>query len=166
MGKESSIGPIDPQFGNMAAFGVIEEFNKAADEIKIYPERIPLWQAIYSKIPAGFITECQQAIEHSSLLVDGWLKNGMFKGGKNASEKAKKIVDALNNHKDTKAHSRHITADQAKEIGLKVKMLESDQKLQDLVLTVHHACMHTFSQVNNLHKFVENHLAVGTFICG
>jgi len=43
-------------------------------------------------------------------------------------------------------------------------MLEKDQKLQDLVLTVHHACMHTFSQAATLQKMVENHNGVGMFL--
>ncbi len=164
MGKQSSIGPIDPQFGNMAAFGVIDEFNLAADEIKKNPAKIPLWQAIYSKIPAGFITECQQAIDLSEKLASEWLETGMFAHKKDAEQKAKAIVNALNNHRDTKAHGRHITAAQASKIGLAIKMLEDDQQLQDLVLTVHHACMHTFSQAANLQKMVENHKGSGMFI--
>ncbi len=166
MGKESSIGPIDPQFGGMAAFGVIEEFNRAAAEIKSAPETIPLWQAIYSKVPPGFITDCQQAIERSESLVLEWLKTGMFAGIKNAPDKAQRVVDFLNNHHDTKAHDRHIDVLQAKKIGLNVVELEKDNCLQDLVLTVHHACMHTFAQANTLQKIVENHLGIGTFFNG
>lgn len=164
MGKQSSIGPIDPQFGSMAAFGVIDEFNLAAEEIKKNPCKIPLWQSIYSKIPAGFITECQQAIDLSAKLATEWLKTGMFVHEKCATKKAKDVVSALNNHRDTKAHGRHIMADNAIKIGLKIKMLEDDQKLQDLVLTVHHACMHTFSLAANLQKIVENHNGIGMFV--
>ena len=166
MGKQSSIGPIDPQFGNMAAIGVIDEFNRAAEEIKKNPATIPLWQAVFSKIPPGFITECQQAVELSAKLALEWLKTGMFYNQTDAEMCAKDVVKALNNHRDTKAHGRHITPDQAAKIGLKIKMLEEDQKLQDLVLTVHHACMHTFSQAGNLLKMVENHEGTGMFIRG
>lgn len=166
MGKESSIGPIDPQFGGMAAFGVVEEFNRAAAEIKKFPEKIPLWQAIYSKIPAGFITDCQQAIDRSETLVLEWLKTGMFAKSKTADEKARRVVNFLNNHTTTKTHDRHIDAILARKIGLKVVELEKDQKLQDLVLTVHHACMHTFAQATTLQKIVENHNGVGTFFNG
>ncbi len=166
MGKESSIGPIDPQFGPMPAFGVIEEFNRAAMEIKKFPEKIPLWQAIYSKIPASFITECQQAIERSESLVLEWLKTGMFLRSKNAEEKAKRVVSFLNNHHDTKAHDCHIDATRAQDIGLKIIELEKDNKLQDLVLTVHHACMHTFTQARDLQKIVENQNGIGTFLSG
>lgn len=166
MGKQSSIGPIDPQFGNMAAFGVIDEFKYAAQDISDHPEKIPLWQAIYAKIPAGFIIECQQAIDHSELLVQKWLESGMFKHSKNKKTLARNIVSFLNDHKNTKSHGRHIDCEQAKKIGLKIKDLESDQKLQDLVLTLHHACMHTFSQAQNLHKMVENQKGIGMFLRG
>lgn len=164
MGRESSIGPIDPQFGAMAAFAVIEEFKKAEAEIKKDPSKVPMWHAIFSKIPAGFLTECQQAITLSETLVKDWLKTGMFAKTPKASDSADKIVRALNNHKKTKMHARHIDAEQAIQMGLKVSMLEDDQQLQDLVLTVHHACMHTFSQATQLQKIVENHNGVGVFV--
>lgn len=166
MGKQSSIGPIDPQFGNMAAFGVIDELSYAKQDIQKHPETIPIWQAIYSKIPPGFIIECQQAIDHSESLVMEWLTKGMFKNRRNKKALAQGVVSFLNNHKHTKSHGRHINCEQAKKLGLKIRQLESDQTLQDLVLTLHHACMHTFSQVQNLHKMVENQHGVGMFLKG
>lgn len=42
-----------------------------------------------------------------------------------------------------------------KEMGLNIVELESDNKLQDLVLTTHHAFMHTFSNSGAL-KIIEN----------
>jgi ClpP class serine protease len=33
MGKQSSLGPIDPQIGGLAAHGVIEEFTNAQKEV-------------------------------------------------------------------------------------------------------------------------------------
>lgn len=163
MGKQSSIGPIDPQFNGMAAFGILDEFEKASKEIKENTGKIPLWQAIFNKIPAGFLTECQQAIDLSQLLAKDWLKTGMFADSKQATKKAEHVVAALNNHQDTKAHARHIDAEQAKKIGLKIVDLEADNTLQDLVLTVHHACMHTFSQAERLQKIIENQNGVGMF---
>ena len=37
MGKQSNIGPIDPQFGGMSCAGVIEEFQNAVNSIKAEP---------------------------------------------------------------------------------------------------------------------------------
>jgi hypothetical protein len=44
-------------------------------------------------------------------------------------------------------------------------MLEDDKELQDLVLTVHHAYMHTFSMSAAI-KITENHLGVATVLMG
>ena len=49
MGKHSSLGPIDPQFGNIPAHGIIEEFKRAHAEIKADPSKIPVWQPIIAK---------------------------------------------------------------------------------------------------------------------
>lgn len=37
--------------------------------------------------------------------------------------------------------------------------METDNKVQDLILTTHHAFMHTFANTNAI-KIVENHLGV------
>lgn len=158
MGKQSNIGPIDPQFNGIPAHGVLAEFSKALEEIKNDPARIPIWQIIVSKYHPTFLGECEKAIDLSTSIVTDWLKTNMFKDDKNKDEIVSKIVSSLNNHEDTKTHSRHIHHEEAKEIGLKIKMLESDfdQKFQDLVLTIHHSYIHTFSSSTAI-KIIENH---------
>lgn len=163
MGRQSSIGPIDPQFGGRAALAVLRDYQSAVQEIQRNPATIPLWQAVFAQISPGSLTDCIQAVSLSSELVQKWLETGMFDGEADAKKKAKTIVEALNNHDDTKTHARHIDADRAKEIGLKIEMLEEDDELQDLVLTVHHACMHTFALSNKLQKMVENQNGIGVF---
>lgn len=163
MGKQSSIGPIDPQFGGIPAHGVIEEYEFAKEEIRKDPSCIPLWQVIYNKINPSFILECQHAMELSEELVTNWLKQWMFKDDLNADKKAKKIVENLNDHNKTKSHGRHISATKAKEMGLIVEDLEADNELQDAVLTLHHAYMETFNQTPAL-KIIENHINAAYFI--
>lgn len=163
MGKQSSIGPIDPQFGGIPAYGMIEDYQLAIQEIAKNQACIPLWQTIFNKVNPAFITECQHAIDLSSELATKWLVSYMFSDSNNAKRKAKKVVDALNNHSETKTHGRHINIDRAIEIGLNVKKLEEDNELQDLVLTVHHAFMETFNQTNAC-KIVENQNGIATFI--
>lgn len=55
MGKQSSLGPIDPQIGGIPAHGVVEEFERAKVEIKNDPSAIPIWQAIVAKYSPAFI---------------------------------------------------------------------------------------------------------------
>ena len=157
MGKESNIGPIDPQFGGIPAHGVIAEFQEAIDAIKKDPSSIPIWQVIIGKYHPTFVGECRNAIVLASEIVKNWLETGMFEGDAAAAKKAAGVVNKLNNHSDTKMHARHIHAEEAKSFGLKITMLEEDDQLQDLVLTVHHAYMHTFSAAPAV-KIVENHL--------
>jgi len=159
MGKESSIGPIDPQFGGVSTYAVIEEFNKALDEIKKDPRTIPIWQMIIAKYHPTFIGECEKAMAWASSMVNQWLINVMFKNETDAAEKAAKIVNELSDHEKNKNHSRHIDSIEAQKAGLKISPLENGHKedeFQDYTLTIHHAYMHTFSN-SMAHKIIENH---------
>lgn len=156
MGKQSNIGPFDPQFGGIPAYGVLEEFERAVEHIKSDPASIPVWQAIIGKYHPTFLGSCEKAIEHAADIVKMWLINGMFKGEEDAVKRADQVVTALNDHKGTKTHARHLHADDAKGFGLKVTDLEADAELQDLVLTIHHAFMHTFASAP-AGKIIENH---------
>jgi hypothetical protein len=157
MGKQSNIGPIDPQFNGIPAHGVIAEFKRAIEEIKKDPQSIPIWQVLVSKYHPTFIGECQNAIDLSSEIVNEWLKTGMFCGESDSVQKALSIISHLNNHDETKTHARHIHIDEAIEMGLKIVQIENDHQLQDIILTIHHSYMHTFSNSNAI-KIVENHI--------
>ncbi|MBX9691612.1 MAG: ATP-dependent Clp protease proteolytic subunit [Cyanobacteria bacterium] len=159
MGRQSSLGPIDPQIGNLPTHGIIEEFTQAAKEIKKDPAMIPIWQAIIANYSPTLIGECQKAINWSNQVVEEWLVSGMFKGDRFRKSKAAKILAELGDHALTKSHDRHISIIKAKEIGLKVQAIEDDNILQDLVLTVHHSYMHTLTETAAF-KIIENHLGM------
>ncbi len=164
MGKHSNIGPVDPQFGGTPCYGVIQEFEKAKQEIQDNPNTIPIWQMIISKYHPTFIGQCYRAIELSKDLIQEWLMNGeMFKEYSEDERKRKidKIVEYLNNNENTKIHSRHISNLKAKELGLKIKDLEEDDNFQDAVLSIHHCYMHTFSNSNAV-KIIENQNGIAT----
>lgn len=158
MGKQSNIGPIDPQFSGIAAQGVLEEFRQAIAEVKADPGSVPIWQAIIGKYHPTFIGDCQKAVDLSEYLVMNWLISGMFKGDPAAAVRAKQIVDELGSHSKTKVHARHVHVDEAKALGLTIKTLEDDfdDEYQDLVLTIHHTYMHTFTKSSSV-KIFENH---------
>lgn len=162
MGKHSSLGPIDPQFMGLPAHGIIEEFKRAVQEITNNPASTPLWQQIISRYNPTLLGECDKAISWAEEMVKEWLKSGMFNRDEDADAKAAKVVSELGDHALTKSHSRHISIRQAREIGLKVVGLEDDDKLQDAVLTVHHACVQTLAETTAI-KFIENHNGVGYF---
>jgi hypothetical protein len=165
MGKQSNLGPIDPQFGGMSCAGVIEEFNSAIKNISSNPASIPLWQAIVSKYHPTFLGDCQKAIDWSETIVSQWLCENMFSNLKNKQKKANEVVSKLGSHKETYSHARHIHIEECRKLGLNVVALEDLEKkkidsckdLQDCVLTIHHTYMHTFSNSNAV-KIVENHI--------
>lgn len=156
MGKQSSLGPVDPHLSNIPAQGVIEEFKRAYKEIKKDPNKLAVWRFILEKYQPTFLSKCENAINLAEEFVGKNLETVMFSGGRNAKAKAKKVVKYLTNYKDRKGHDRHINIDDAISIGLIVEKLEDDQELQDLVLTLHHCYMHTLANTPIL-KIIENH---------
>lgn len=158
MGKQSSLGPIDPQLEGLPAHGVVEEFEIARSEIIENPNSVPVWQPIISRYPPAFIGECRKAIDWANEIAAEWLVSGMFSGEprSEADRKVASIVQALGDHALTKSHSRHLSATTCKELGLNVVDLEDDLQLQDAVLSLHHACMLTFDTTPAI-KLIENH---------
>lgn len=156
MGKQSNLGPIDPQYMGMPAHGVIEEFKQAHEEIQRDPAKVPVWQPIIAKYNPTLIGECNKAIKWSEEMMKEWLVTGMLKDKKDKEDMADNIILELGDHSLTKAHARHIHADKCKDLGLKIEMMESDQDLQDAILSLHHACIHTLS-TTSAGKIIENH---------
>lgn len=159
MGKHSSLGPIDPQIGGIAAHGILEEFRMAVADISANPAMIPLWQLIISKYNPTLIGACQKAIDWCEQLAKEWLVSGMFNGDADAVTKAEAIIAELGSHALTKSHARHISMKKAIDLGINVTRLEEDQPFQDAVLSVHHATIQTLSATPAC-KIIENHLGV------
>lgn len=159
MGKQSSLGPIDPQLGGKAAYAVVEEFNRAKNEVQQDPSSIPIWQAIIANYTPTIIGECEKAIAWSNEMTREWLESGMFGKDDDAGGTIDTIIEELSDHSLTKSHDRHLSIEKCKEIGLKIVELEETQKLQDAVLSLHHACMLTFEQTPAV-KLIENHSGV------
>ncbi len=156
MGRHSSLGPVDPQFNGIPAHGVIEEFNRALSEIQANPQTIPLWQAIVAKYPPAFLGECEKAIKWSTELVTTWLLRNMLSKYPNKETVVKAIVNEIIDHSISYAHNRHLSAEKCESIGLNIQHLESDQELQDRLLSVHHIYYHTLSSTPSF-KIIENH---------
>ena len=142
---------------------VVEEFERAKEEVSKDPASIPIWQPIIAKYNPTFIGECEKAIAWSNEMTKEWLKTGMFLKHDAPKEKIDEIIDKiieeLGDHALTKSHARHLSAARCREMGLKVTELEKCQNLQDAVLSLHHACMLTFSQTQAI-KMIENHKGV------
>ncbi|MFA7157170.1 MAG: serine protease [Bacilli bacterium] len=138
MGKQSSLGPIDPQFNGIPAFNIKKEFEEAKKELVTNPESFRNWQILLSKYPPAFYYTVCDYINLSSKLVKDWLESCMFSKSKNAFEKADKIVSKLNANNGS--HAKHFDLEECKKMGLKIKQFEDDSNLQDLVLSIFHCC--------------------------
>ena len=168
MGKHSSLGPIDPHIGEIAAYGVIEEFKRASRDVKENPDTILVWQPILSKYPIAFIDRCEKALEMVEQMVKGWLTTGMFENDNDEIEtldengikimmpKSDYIARILLSPQIFKSHDRHIPPKDCQYLGLKIRLLEDEPDLQDAVLSVHHACIHTLTGTL-AKKIIENH---------
>lgn len=152
MGKQSSLGPFDPQLNGIPCQSALREFNKAIDDVSKNPASLGLWQSILTKLNPTFLTLCEQADELSEELAEKILSDKEI----DSAGKAKiKMVFAKN--EDSKTHSRHIDRDKCREAGLDVIDLDQDDDLQDIVLTIHHCCM-ILAEKTTACKIVENNI--------
>ncbi len=159
MSNHSNIGPIDPHLNGVPAFGVIQEFRRACREVKSDPSKIPIWQSIIGQYRPTFLSRCENAIKWSNAFVQEQLENVMFEGEPDAKSKSMNIVKRLTDYSKNRTHNRHIHYEECSDMDLKVTKLETDDELQDLVLTVHHCYMHALMNTPS-YKMIENHLGV------
>lgn len=156
MARHSNLGPIDPHLGGLPAHGVIQEFKRACKEAKTNPSTIPMWQAIIRQYPPGFISQCENAKKWASEFVQQQLQQCMFATDPNNRLKARAIVRKLSDFSGNRAHDRHVHFDECHKMGLDVELVEDNQELQELVLTVHHCYMHTLMNTSAI-KIIESH---------
>lgn len=156
MGKHSSLGPIDPHLRGLPALGVKKEFERAFREIKKDPDKAMVWGPILQKYNPTFLTQCDNAVNWAQEFVENQLQEVMLFGKREKSKKASKIVKKLLDYDKNKNHSRHIDYKEAKDMGLSIRLLEDDDNLQELILTVHHCYMHSIMNTN-VYKMIENH---------
>ena len=152
MGKQSSLGPIDPQLGGVACQSVLEEFETAVKEVTANPASAALWQVIFNKYNPTFITACKKSIEWSERLMVDYIQS-VYGLSFN--------IKPLNN-KNSYSHARHIPKEACKNAGLHIIDLEGNQDLQDAILSLHHAYMILFDKFS-ISKVVENQMG-GCFV--
>ena len=82
MGKQSNLGPIDPQLGGLPAAAVKKEIERAIAEIKADPDRLQFWQFVLGKYTPTFIGQCEQAVQMAAEFVRDRLIDNMLSGDK------------------------------------------------------------------------------------
>lgn len=170
MGRESAIGPIDPQMTmtrpngvayTLPAHSILADFETAKREISEDPKAAQVWVPKILEIPNGFLDLCKKTIDLSKSKVEEWLNAYMFKEDK--VKNGHDIARWLGNFDEHKTHGRPINYQLAREKGLKITLLEDDQELQDKVLSVFHSSLITF-EVASCVKIIENNLGKGSYV--
>ncbi|MCD8312951.1 MAG: serine protease [Bacteroidales bacterium] len=157
MGKQSNLGPIDPQIFTIPARGLLEEVEHIKEEVAKNPSSIIVWREILQKYHPTMIGESEKAIKWAENLVSEWLSENMFANESDKWEKVEAAVAFLGDHETTLSHSRHLHIPDLKGIGLHIEEMEADQTLQNKILSVHHATIISITQTKAI-KIIENNL--------
>ena len=156
MGTHSNLGPIDPQFGMQPFQLFISEFKRAYDEIDENPNKLHVWRPILEQTPPTFLSIAEHAVAWSKEIGKSALIGSMFKDDPCGEQKADKIIEFLTNEQGIRNHARHLHREECKNAGLNIVEFESDQYMQDLILSIHHSCMVSLANTPMI-KIIENH---------
>jgi hypothetical protein len=165
MGKHSQLGPIDPQLvtaqGLVPARAIIDQFERASEECSKEPKRLGAWMPILQQYGPALLELCANAEALARRLVEDWLQRYMFAGRTDAADAAATAAGFFADYALHRSHALGIDRDQARGFGVLVDDLEHDPRLQDAVLSVHHASLHTLS--GPCVKLIENHEGRGVY---
>lgn len=101
MGKHSCLGPIDPQYGGVPAYNIVNEFREAKDDLDRNIDAKTYWELQLKKYPAAFFYTVMDAINLSSQLASDWLIQYMFSGEEPVAAKKKTSLDKGTQRKTT-----------------------------------------------------------------
>lgn len=150
MGRQSQLGPIDPQLvggpRQMSARAVVEQFERARDEIMEDQTAAHVWAPILAQVGPSLLQESQDALDFSEDLVAGWLERWMKSTAGDPKKAGRAIAHHFNDATTHKSHGRRINRQEAADNGVVVEELEADDDLQEAVLTVYHLMTILFEQ--------------------
>lgn len=147
MGRQSQLGPIDPQLTtagrSFSAQAIVDQFERAKAEILANQAAAHVWATILPPLGPSLLQEAQNALDYGERMVAHWLASFMFAGD---VAKANATAHHFNDAASHKSHGRRIDRDEARLHGVVVDDLETDQSLQEAVLTAYHLVTLIFEQ--------------------
>lgn len=150
MGRQSQLGPIDPQMNmggkSVSARAVVEQFERAKAEILADQKAAHVWAPILASLGPSLLQEAQNALDYSEQIVARWLAAYMMQAESDPIAMGKATARHFNDATTHKSHGRRIGRDEARAQGVLVDDLETDQSLQDAVLTSYHVMTIGFEQ--------------------
>lgn len=150
MGRQSQLGPIDPQMpvgGRfVSARAVVEQFDRAVAEIRTDLTVAHAWAPILQSMGPALLQEAQNALDYGESMVARWLASGMFNGDADAGQRGGAVARHFNDATTHKSHGRRIDRLEADGVGVSTEELEANQDLQEAVLTTYHLMTIFFEQ--------------------
>lgn len=167
LGKQSQLGPIDPQFSlpnkTHSARAIKEGFSEARKDIVRDLKLAHLWAPILQNMGPSLFLEAEKALSYSKELAVKWLKKRMLKNtnsDEKIAEKANTIAAYFNaektpGHDKIHMHGQRIGVEKLEELGIKLELLEDNQALQNDILVAYHIMTLIFEMTPCL-KFIAS----------
>jgi hypothetical protein len=165
MGKHSQLGPVDPQFTLITPDGprsapaqaILDQFERAKEECAESPQALAAWLPILRSYSPGLLSQCRTAQEAAQETVSVAMAEHMFKAlpKAEAEQRAKEVASWFNSHNIHRSHGRPLRYANLEEQKVRVTLLETDDELQNKVLSAWHGVQLTLSQVA-INKLIEN----------
>ncbi len=150
MGRQSQLGPIDPQMPIAGRFvsarAVVEQFDRAKSEVTQDLSTAHVWAPILQSMGPALLQEAQNALDYGEQMVARWLAARMCSGCKDPAVAGRDIARHFNDATTHKSHGRRIDREEARKHGVVVEDLEADQQLQEFVLTAYHLVSISFDK--------------------
>ena len=168
MGRQSSLGPTDPQLVLQTPLGVravpaqaiLEQFKRAKSECRD-PKLLRAWAPILPQYGPDLLVTCENASKLTRSLVKRWLNAYLLAelAARKRGQVVRRCATFLTSHNQHATHGRHLDREQLRKQGIAAIIdLEADPVLQDLVLSVYHATTICFSTLGHVAKLIENQL--------
>ena len=154
MHPSAVLGPIDPQINGIPARSIKRGFENVKERIsKDGPETLPAYIPLIEKFSIELLEICDDSENLAKKLASDWLKKYMMKCVEKKEEKIKDAVEYLSNYDEHLLHSRPLSLDKLKDLGLNIEL--ADEKLKDLLWEAH-ILLNGFFNVSPFVKLYEN----------
>jgi Serine dehydrogenase proteinase len=159
MDTDAELGPIDPQMrtqtGTSPAEAVLEQFQRAQQELQADATRLPGWMPILSQLGPSLLVDCAHAIDLAKALVKDWTKRYMLSGDPDAEAKSTKIADFLSSHGKFKSHGRPIKIPDLQPLGVRLSDIRTSPALHSAVDELY-CCLDILLGNTPVYKLLEN----------
>lgn len=169
MTETGSLGPIDAQMhigrSTISAYDYIEWVDEKRKEAGKQGRLNPFDATMVAQITPGELGNVLHALKYAEDLVIEWLSKYKFKKWNHTEtqkipvtedmkkKRAEEIAAELINHSKWRSHGRSIKIDDLEKIGLKIKRIQDDPDLSDIVYRIQAVCRLLFESTGTFKIF-------------